>query len=112
VQPAAEAGAQSAASAAQRTRKAKATAGARARPQGAAGARARRPASSRASRSQDRAPRQGFESEGESTTGPVMPPGASELLGAASELLADVAKASLSRGASTLKDIVGRLRLP
>jgi hypothetical protein len=41
-----------------------------------------------------------------------MPPGASELLGAASELLTDFAKASLSRGASTLKDIVGRLRLP
>jgi hypothetical protein len=41
-----------------------------------------------------------------------MPPGGAELLTAATELLTDVAKSGLARGASTLKDIVGRLRLP
>ena len=96
------------------SRKAAAPAGSRprARAQGAASSRARRgAASSRATAKADRAPRQGFESEADATTGPVMPPGGAELLNAATELLSEVAKSGLSRGASTVKDILGRLRL-
>jgi hypothetical protein len=92
--------------------KARAAAGAGARAPGAkraAGTR-RKAASSNARRARERAPRQGFESEGASTTGSVMPPGGAELLNAATELLTDVAKSGLARGASTLKGIAGRLR--
>jgi hypothetical protein len=40
-----------------------------------------------------------------------MPPGPAELVTAATELFADVAKSGVERGASTLKGIMGRLRL-
>jgi len=40
-----------------------------------------------------------------------MPPGGAEILTAATELLADVAKSGLSRGTSTVKGILERLHL-
>ena len=91
--------------------KAKQAAGARSRAATPGRARARTAADARARRAQDRAPRQGFESEAETASGPVMPPGATELVSAAGELLTGVAKSGLSRGASTLKGIAGRLGL-
>jgi hypothetical protein len=84
----------------------------RTRAQSAASAKARQGATSaRASAKTKRAPRQGFESEADATTGPVAPPGAAELLNAATELLSEVAKSGFSRGTSTVKDVLGRLRL-
>jgi hypothetical protein len=79
---------------------------------GAAGTRARRQTAATGSASKGtRAPRQGFESDADSTSGPVMPPGAGEILTAATELIADVAKSGLSRGTSTLNGILQRLHL-
>jgi len=85
--------------------------GARKAAAGTAGKQARaQSARARAGAAANRAPRQGFESEADSTSGPVTPPGGVELLTAATELLADVAKSGLSRGASALQEIMGRLR--
>ena len=97
------------------SRQAAASAGSRprARSQGAASSRPRhRATSARAGAAEKRAPRQGFESDADATTGPVTPPGGAELLGAAAGFLGEVAKSGLSRGASTVKDILGRLPLP
>jgi hypothetical protein len=58
-----------------------------------------------------KAPRQGFESEAGSTSGPVSPPGGAEFLTAATELLTGLAKSGLSRGTATLKDVMERLRI-
>jgi hypothetical protein len=87
-------------------------AGARSRASGKTGTRAREEtARSRTGAAAKRAPRQGFESESESTTGPVVPPGATEFLTAATELVTEVAKSGLERGASTVRGILGRLHL-
>jgi hypothetical protein len=84
----------------------------RTRARSAATPRARQGATSaRESAKTNRAPRQGFESDADATTGPVAPPGGAELLNAATELLSEVAKSGFSRGASTVKDVLGRLRL-
>ena len=58
------------------------------------------------------APRQGFQSEAEAARTSIQPPGGSELLTAAVELVGDLAKAGLSRGERTLKDITSRLPHP
>jgi hypothetical protein len=71
----------------------------------------KRPARARPSAERERAPRQGFESDGDSGRGPVSPPGGAELITAATELLTEVTKAGLSRGADTLRDLASRLRL-
>ena len=100
------------------TRKAKTASGSssRARAQRPAGAAAgtsaaRQASPKRSARKTTRAPRQGFESDADSTTGSVMPPGGTEILSAATELVADVAKSGLSRGTSTFKGILKRLHL-
>jgi hypothetical protein len=86
-------------------------AGARSRASGKTGTRAREETARSRTGAAKRAPRQGFESESESTTGPVVPPGATEFLTAATELVTEVAKSGLERGASTVRGILGRLHL-
>jgi hypothetical protein len=71
----------------------------------------KRPTRTRASAERETAPRQGFESDSETARGPISPPGGAELITAATELLTEVTKAGLSRGADTLRDLASRLRL-
>jgi hypothetical protein len=59
---------------------------------------------------QEPAPRQGFESEGE-TDGAVAPPGGAELVSAAAEIVGELAKVGLSTGERLLKDVFSRLPL-
>jgi hypothetical protein len=61
--------------------------------------------------SQDAAPRQGFECDGEVASGPVQPPGAAELVASAAEIVGELAKAGWSTGERLLKDVVSRLPL-
>jgi hypothetical protein len=79
---------------------------------------AKRPAGSdagrkrtRAAAAQEPAPRQGFESESETPTGSLQPPGGVELVASAAELVGELAKAGLSRSERLLKDVVSRLPL-
>ena len=58
---------------------------------------------------QDPAPRQGFESESESMSGSVNPPGSAELLASAAEIVGELAKAGLSTGERVLRDALSRL---
>jgi hypothetical protein len=58
----------------------------------------------------DASPRQGFESDGETMTGTVLPPGGAELVASAAELVGELAKASISSGERLLKDVFSRLR--
>ena len=58
---------------------------------------------------QDTAPRQGFECEADTASGPVQPPGGVELVASAAEILAELAKGGLSRSERLLKDLVSRL---
>jgi hypothetical protein len=71
----------------------------------------RRPAKSAVKPLQDPAPRQGFESESDSVSGPVQPPGGVELLASAAELAGELAKTGLSTGGRLLKDVLSRLPL-
>jgi hypothetical protein len=64
-----------------------------------------------AKRLQDRAPRQGFETEGDPLSGPVQPPGSVDLLSSAAELAGELTKSGLSTGGRLLKDFLGRLPL-
>jgi hypothetical protein len=50
-------------------------------------------------------PRQGFECEGEHETGSVQPPGATELIGVAAEMLGELARAGIATGERLLKDV-------
>jgi hypothetical protein len=63
-------------------------------------------------RPQQRAPEQGFECDGEATSGSVQPPGAVELLSSAAEVVSELAKAGVSRSERLLKDVFSRLPLP
>jgi hypothetical protein len=56
-------------------------------------------------------PRQGFESEGERASGPVHPPGGTELVASAAEIIGELAKAGLSTGERLFKDVLSRLPL-
>jgi hypothetical protein len=56
-------------------------------------------------------PRQGFESEGERTAGPVHPPGGAELVASAAEIVGELAKAGFSTGERLFKDVLARLPL-
>jgi hypothetical protein len=58
------------------------------------------------------APRQGFEGEGDSASGPVQPPGAAEFAVSALELVGDLTKAGLSLGERVVKSVVARLPRP
>jgi len=62
-------------------------------------------------RIQDPVPRQGFESEGDSISGPVQPPGGIDLLASAAELAGELTKTGLSTGGRLLKDFLTRLPL-
>jgi hypothetical protein len=71
-------------------------------------ARAKRDART-APRVEEPAPRQGFEADGEIASGPVQPPGATELVSSAAELAGELAKAGVTGGARLLKDLFSRL---
>ena len=104
-----------AASKAPRTSGRKASAAARAsRPKAAkaAGAKqrkARKPARGATSAAKQTVPRQGFETEADRARGPVQPPGSTELLASAVEIVGDLAKSGLATGERVLKDVFSRL---
>jgi|SRR5271166_437588 len=54
-------------------------------------------------------PRQGFECERESASGPVAPPGGAEFLASAVELVGELAKGGVSAGERLLKDVFSHL---
>lgn len=54
-------------------------------------------------------PRQGYESVEDRATGPVQPPGGTELVGTAAEILSEIAKAGVSGGERVLRDVLSRL---
>jgi hypothetical protein len=56
-------------------------------------------------------PRQGFECEGERASGPVHPPGGTELVASAAEIIGELAKAGLSSGERLFRDVLSRLPL-
>lgn len=56
-------------------------------------------------------PRQGFECEGERASGSVQPPGGTELVASAAEIIGELAKAGFSTGERLLKDVLSRLPL-
>jgi hypothetical protein len=56
-------------------------------------------------------PKQGFECDGERASGPVQPPGGTELVASAAEIIGELAKAGLSTGERLLKDVLSRLPL-
>ncbi len=60
---------------------------------------------------QDPAPRQGFETESDLLSGPVSPPGGTDLFASAAELAGELTKTGLSAGARLLKDALARLPL-
>jgi hypothetical protein len=68
----------------------------------------RRPAPSAA---EDQVPLQGFESEMDRTSGPVQPPGGTELVASAAELIGELARAGFSTGERLLRDALARLPL-
>jgi hypothetical protein len=55
------------------------------------------------------APRQGFECETERADGPVHPPGGTELVASAAEIVGELAKAGLSAGERLFRDVFSRL---
>jgi len=57
----------------------------------------------------DAVPRQGYESVEERATGPVQPPGGTELIGTAAEIVSEIAKAGLSGGERVVRDVLSRL---
>jgi hypothetical protein len=59
----------------------------------------------------DPVPSQGYEAEDDAATGPVQPPGGTELLISAAEIVGELAKAGLSRSERLVKDALSRLPL-
>ncbi len=81
-------------------RKPKAASGAPRRKRGtAAGAREQAP----------RIPRQGFESERDATRGTVHPPGGTELIASAFEIVGELAKSGVTTGERLLRDVFSRV---
>ena len=78
---------------------------------GAGGDARRASSAARGSAALPTAPRQGFECEGERTSGTVHPPGGAELVASAAEIVGELAKAGLSTGDRLLKDVFSRLPL-
>jgi hypothetical protein len=79
---------------------------------GAAGKRRKPSAPRRASAqraAREAVPKQGFESEADRTRGPVDPPGGTELVASAVEIVGELAKSGLSTGERLLKDVFSRL---
>jgi hypothetical protein len=54
-------------------------------------------------------PRQGYESVEERATGPVQPPGGTEFIGTAAEIVNEIAKAGISGGERVLRGVLSRL---
>ncbi|MCW3032583.1 MAG: hypothetical protein QOK19_2368 [Solirubrobacteraceae bacterium] len=54
-------------------------------------------------------PRQGFESPDDRATGAVQPPGGTEFVGTAAEIVSELAKAGISGGERLLRDVLSRL---
>jgi hypothetical protein len=54
-------------------------------------------------------PRQGFESEADRARGEVHPPGGTELIASAVEIVGDLAKSGLATGERVIKDVFSRL---
>ncbi len=61
------------------------------------------------SRREERVPRQGFACEEESAVGAVAPPGGTEFVSTAAEIISELAKAGISGGERLLRDILSRL---
>ncbi len=76
----------------------------KAKPAGRAPKRAPRPV-------EDSVPRQGFESDMDRASGPVQPPGGTELMATAAEIVSELARASVSTGERLIKDLLGHLPL-
>jgi hypothetical protein len=86
---------------------------------GTATKRAARPSSQRPARStvskrplkraQEEVPRQGFESEEDRAIGAVPPPGGTEFVSTAAEIVGELAKAGISGGERLLRDVLSRL---
>jgi hypothetical protein len=70
---------------------------------------ARPPRAGKGRRSAQDVPRQGYESVEERATGPVQPPGGTELIGTAAEVVSELAKAGISGGERVLRDLLSRL---
>ena len=70
-----------------------------------------RPKAARAPRRRERdeVPRQGYESVEERATGPVQPPGGTEMIGTAAEIVSELAKAGISGGERVVRDLLSRL---
>jgi hypothetical protein len=62
-------------------------------------------------RTAETVPRQGFESEREIGSGSVQPPGSTEFVAAAAEIVGELTKAGLSRGERLMRDVLSRLPL-
>jgi len=56
-------------------------------------------------------PKQGFECDSDRASGAVQPPGGTELVAGAAEIIGELAKAGLSTGERLLKDVLSRLPL-
>jgi hypothetical protein len=56
-------------------------------------------------------PRQGFETESEIGSGSVRPPGGTELVAAAAEIVGELTKAGLATGERLMRDVLSRLPL-
>jgi hypothetical protein len=65
----------------------------------------------RAAQADEPAPRQGFESEGETGGRSVQPPGGAEFVATAAEIVNELAKAGVSTGERLFKDVLSRLPL-
>jgi hypothetical protein len=72
-------------------------------------AKPRTAASARRARRGEPVPRQGFESEGDGIRGSVQPPGATELVTSALEIVGEFAKSGVLTGERLLKDVLSRL---
>jgi hypothetical protein len=72
-------------------------------------AKAPRAKPARKRQAEDAVPRQGYESVEERATGPVQPPGGTELVGTAAEIVSEIAKAGISGGERVLRDVLSRL---
>jgi hypothetical protein len=61
--------------------------------------------------SEEQVPLQGFESEMDRASGPVEPPGGTELVATAAEIIGELARAGLSTGERLVRDALARLPL-
>jgi hypothetical protein len=76
---------------------------------GAAKAKPRPKAAKTRRRETEDVPRQGYESVEDRATGPVQPPGGTEFVGTAAEIVSELAKAGISSGERVLRDVLSRL---